>query len=68
MAFCERKLAQGTMWHVKNSVLAVFLVFLFFFHCFLSNVFGMLFPVLAAFVVDLDFFLFSKEKSCLKIV
>lgn len=43
-------------------------LFFFFFHCFLSNVFGMLFPVLAAFVVDLDFFLFSKEKSCLKIV
>lgn len=60
MAFCERKLAQGTMWHVKNSVLALFLVFLFFFHCFLSIVFGM-FSVLAAFVVDLDFFFLSKE-------
>lgn len=26
----------------------------------------MLFPVLAAFLVDLDFFLFVKRKSCLK--
>lgn len=55
------------MWHVKNSVLAVFLVFLFFFfHCFLSNVFGLLFPVLAAFVVDFDFFSFFERKIVLE--
>lgn len=24
MAFCERNPAQGTMWHVKNSIFALF--------------------------------------------
>lgn len=34
MAFCERNPAQGTMWHVKNSIFALFSFFFFScFHC-----------------------------------
>lgn len=47
------------------------LCFLFlFFHCSLNNVFGMLFPVMAAFVVDFPVVIFIcvERKSCLKIM
>lgn len=36
MAFCERNPAQGTMWHVKNSIFALFSFFLVVFTVFLG--------------------------------
>lgn len=37
MAFCERNPAQGTMWHVKNSIFALFsFLFLVVFTVFLG--------------------------------
>ena len=104
MAFCERKLAHGTMWHVKKFYICfvfLFLSFFFFFFfffffssilhiecfllcflvsffllfffflslCFLDNAYWMLFPVLAAFVVDrFVIFFMSKGSGDLKIV
>lgn len=70
MAFCERELAQGAVWHVKTSRFALFSCFFCFLppRCILNNVHWMLFSCVGCFCCWLFcLFLFvSKGKLYLK--